>query len=348
DDPSAPAGPIQATPRDARESDGDGAGDGGSNENEEGGVAGGPGQPVIDVMIVYTTIARIAAGGTNAMIATAQDAIDFSNECYPNSGINVRLRMVYCGEVSYNESGTFVDHINRMNNSSDGILDEIHTLRDQYSADVVSLWVDDCDPDQNGNCTLCGRATCNVGAGNPFPIVRWACASGNLSFAHELGHNQGCGHERTTGEGACGPDSAHGWFFTGNDGNNYRTVMATVFAPGSRIRYFSNPNVSFRGMPTGNSSNNNAAQTANRVGDFEGFRTTHYDLWVNFWDDGGSGTQFDPYNSLGQAHANLVTGFNASENPTIWCYSSVGTERLHLNKRCSIRSCGGTIRIIGN
>ena len=42
---------------------------------------------------------------------------------------------------------------------------------------------------------------------------------------------------------------ARGYRFRGNDGVRYRTVMA--YAPGTRIPYYSNPNVRFKGAPTG-------------------------------------------------------------------------------------------------
>ena len=83
-----------------------------------------------------------------------------------------------------------------------------------------------------------------------FSIINRGCASGNFSFAHELGHNMGCGHERGNADEQGLYSYSRGFRFLGSDGvTSYRTVMA--YEPGTRVGYFSNPNISFMGTPTG-------------------------------------------------------------------------------------------------
>ena len=70
--------------------------------------------------------------------------------------------------------------------------------------------------------------------------------TGYYSFGHELGHNMGLNHARER---------------PGGHGGLLRTRTATsgpglpdgdgLRCPGTRILYFSNPNVSYRGKPTG-------------------------------------------------------------------------------------------------
>ena len=54
-----------------------------------------------------------------------------------------RVRLVYKGEVSYTETGDIETDLARLANPSDTFIDNVHTLRNQYGADVVSLWVED-------------------------------------------------------------------------------------------------------------------------------------------------------------------------------------------------------------
>jgi hypothetical protein len=64
----------------------------------------------------------------------------------------------------------------------------------------------------------------------------------NSVVSHELGHNFGCQHDRENSGGATGAySSSYGYRFYGKNGVQYRTIMA--YAPGTRLGYFSNPNV---------------------------------------------------------------------------------------------------------
>jgi hypothetical protein len=75
------------------------------------------------------------------------------------------------------------------------------------------------------------------------------CAAGYYSFGHELAHNMGSNHDRANGSAALYPYSYGYWALD----NSYRTVMAYDCPNGgcSRVPYFSNPNVSYNGYPTG-------------------------------------------------------------------------------------------------
>lgn len=93
----------------------------------------------IDVLVVYTDGARRYEGGTAAMHALIDNAISTSNTTYGNSGITQRLRLVHRAEVYYTETGSMGTDLNRLENSSDGHMDDVHTWRDIYSADTVLL-----------------------------------------------------------------------------------------------------------------------------------------------------------------------------------------------------------------
>ena len=97
-----------------------------------------------------------------------------------------------------------------------------------------------------------------------FSVVKREFAISYQALAHELGHNMGCQHDRLTSPTGGAYDFSHAHRFEA-DGTLYHTVMA--YQPGLPIPYFSNPDVSFLGIPTGipepstNSANN--AKTIN-------------------------------------------------------------------------------------
>jgi hypothetical protein len=119
-------------------------------------------------------------------------------------------------------------------------------VRDAHGADLVALLVADGQ--------FCGLAFSMQAIGDAFEsmafsVTTWFCAVGNLSLAHELGHNQGCQHDRATAVNPPPLDHGYGYRFTDNGGTLRRTVMA--LAPGDRLHHFSNPDVLFGGVPTG-------------------------------------------------------------------------------------------------
>lgn len=200
------------------------------------------GTPTLDVLVVYTGQARIAAGGQASILATIDLAVLESNQAYANSGINYQLNLVKAAEVNYTEVTSFNEMLGRLRNPSDGVLDEVHALRDMYGADLVSMIV--------GGSQYCGLGymMANPGAGFEswaFSVVARGCATGYYSFAHEIGHNLGCQHDHDhAGSGAYGFSYGH----RAPDAS-WRTVMA--YAPGPRIKHFSNPAVFVGGHPTG-------------------------------------------------------------------------------------------------
>lgn len=315
------------------------------------GVTGGcgPTQPVFDVMIVYTTAAKRAAGGGVAITAECQLAIETANQGYINSRVDARMRLVYRGEVVYDESGVFDDHLERITDPSDGSMDYVHSLRNAYKADLVSLWVNDSD---NGD--ICGLAHCDVDEDEAFSVVNWACAVGNLSFHHEIGHNQGCAHDHDTCDGSCSCaafDDSYGWRFFGNSGQGWRTVMAYDNDAGdyARINWFSNPNVGYDGQPTGvHDQAFNARTILVRRSHVESFRLSGFDVWVDFANIGfENGSYTWPFNTAAEGVNSIVNGVGASEEPTLWIKAGTTNETLTITKPMRVEACGGMVQIGG-
>ncbi len=202
---------------------------------------------VVDVLVVYTGDARSAAGGTSAMQALINLAVAETNTGYNNSGINFDMNLVHTAEVNYSESGfNWNTALDRLTNPSDGYMDEVHTLRDAYYADIVTLIVN--------NTSVCGIGwvmsyPSTDFASYAFNIVARPCATGYYSFAHEIGHNMGSAHDRATG---C--DGGSYSYSCGYQAPNraFRTIMAYNCSGGCpRLNYWSNPNVLYGGQAMG-------------------------------------------------------------------------------------------------
>lgn len=219
-----------------------------------------PGQ--IDVLVVYTTKAKDAQGGTNNMLALINNAVALANQAYTNSGIATQLRLVGTLETTYNEGTTntdFYDSLNRLTNTSDGFMDNVHTLRNELGADMVNLLIDN-----NAFCGLAWQMTFESTsfASYAFSVVDEGCVT-NYSFAHELGHNMGSEHDRAN---ASSPLFPYSYGYRDNvDPVRFRTVMAYACSGLTcpRINYFSNPYVTYSGQPTG--INENAANAAHNA-----------------------------------------------------------------------------------
>lgn len=202
---------------------------------------------IVDLLVVYTPTARAKQGGLAAMNALIAMGVDLANQAYRNSQIAMQLRLVRAAEVAYTETGDINTDLVRLRSKSDGFMDQVHTLRNQYKADMVALIVD------NGG-SYCGIAY--VMANGPrasfadwaFSVTDRDCVSNN-TLTHELGHNMGDAHDRASGGTGVYPYS-YGYR---DPIGKFRTIMAypcpTVSCP--RMKYFSNPKILINGRPAG-------------------------------------------------------------------------------------------------
>lgn len=214
---------------------------------------------LVDVLVVYTAAARQAAGGTTQIQNAIAIGISETNQGYANSGIVQRVRLAGTAEVTYAETGVANTELSRLRGTTDGFMDDVHNLRNQYGADIVSLWVSN----MNDACGI-GYLLTDVNAdfsSRAFNVVDRTCAfSGNYTFAHELGHNMGATHDETN-SGGPGVFSYSYGFQQKIQQPYFRTVMAYACSGGincSRINYWSKPDGTYSGLATGVTNTNNA------------------------------------------------------------------------------------------
>lgn len=296
-----------------------------------------------DVLVVYTPAARSEAGGTDAMLAEIDLAVAETNEGYINSGVNPILRLVGTNEVGYTESGSTLTDLERLQVWGDAILDEVHAIRDAVGADLVCLIVADGD--------YCGTAYIMTPAYFGFAFQAWAfsvvrldCATSNYTFGHEIGHNQGCNHDRDHAGDYCLFDYSYGHRWTGESGTEWITVMS--YYPGTLINYYSNPNVYYDGRPTGvdvwqPDSAYNALTINNSASTIAGFRNEVVRvIWVDFNYMGyESGTFEQPFNTVAEGRDAVQPG------SLLLIKSGTTPETLTINKDITIEAYRGVVTI---
>ncbi len=147
----------------------------------------------VDLLVVTTDAATAFAGGSALLKQSIEAAVSDTNISFDNSGVGLQINLVKVESTNYTETNNIVTDHTRLQVLNDGFLDEVHDLRDQYSADLVMLVVGEGD-------NFCGYAGWGYNGQSLLPqfgfsVLAEYCISTTV-FAHELGHNFGLQHDR--------------------------------------------------------------------------------------------------------------------------------------------------------
>jgi hypothetical protein len=203
---------------------------------------GAAGEP-IDVLVVYSPQVLEAMGSLANVEAQIQAAVDSANLSFANSDMSARFHLAGVRALPRDERDVFDLEWLR--------LDPVAlAMRDEVGADLASLWVE-------SSLTNCGAGFImdrldGSFAGDAVQITLRSCAVGNLVYAHEHGHNMGMQHDPLYG--APPAQALFPWAFGHYVDQHFTTIMSYPYACAGncfRAPYFSNPDVSFMGIPTG-------------------------------------------------------------------------------------------------
>ncbi|MDR1725196.1 MAG: T9SS type A sorting domain-containing protein [Bacteroidales bacterium] len=231
----------------------------------------------ISLLVVYTDSAANSSytsshSGINNVIASM---ITLGNLCLSNSSTGITLTLAHSAQVVYTETLDMTVSLSHLSGNNDGYMDNVHSLRQQYNADLVQLLTIDNSSGGYGNVLT--DTTGNIS--RAFSVC-WVTQVGGTypCSVHELGHNMGLGHGATMlNPGTSIFSYSHGWRWTGNTTNPYGTnkycsVMSywsgNNYADGIdgyNVAYFANPNVSYAGAATGDAIQADAARSLREI-----------------------------------------------------------------------------------
>jgi peptidyl-Asp metalloendopeptidase len=214
-------------------------------------VISGSDEP-IDVLQVFSPGAITQLGGQAQAITFAQSAVDSANLAFSNSLMQARLRLVGVRLTARADSGDSLTDLNWLVGDA-----EVAGWRNEVRADLVGMIAEFSNACGQGY--LMGSPPNVSFAPLAFQVSARSCAVGNLSYAHEHGHNIGFHHNpEDSGGGSPSFPYAFGHYVDGQ----FRTVMSYANpCPGGCTRrpYFSNPGVQYTGLDTGVTGTRNNA-----------------------------------------------------------------------------------------
>ena len=209
----------------------------------------------VDILVMYTEGASIRANhNIHALYNSIQLSEDILNQSFRNSAINGKVRIVhvaYAGNYSetYGDFNYWVEKKTsdlwrfKVNTPTDSYMNHVHTLRDQYGADLCILL--------SGHAAvgLSGLAFSSVADKHQaFAEVDIRVMNVYRTFAHEVGHLIGAMHQIAYTRWDTTFPYAHAF-----QSKEFTSIMYRGSAKDVRSRknYFSNPYIYYNGIQTG-------------------------------------------------------------------------------------------------
>ncbi|MDA3930821.1 MAG: BspA family leucine-rich repeat surface protein [Prolixibacteraceae bacterium] len=227
----------------------------------------------IDILVVYTPTAKEWADTYEGGIDnTISQAIAKCNLVSKNSELGIMFNLAHSNEIEYNFSSQTSYDLKKL---IEGEIPSVNNINSIVKADLVMLIGEInglggiATPPHNNNGTKIANKS----------IVRIQQASGYTAI-HEIGHNLGAGHHK---DQLISPGPTYwnnwpenewsaGWRWQGDDNKYYCSVMTyesgMSFSDGishSAVPYFSDPDILYKGHPTGDLADANNARTIRKL-----------------------------------------------------------------------------------
>jgi len=224
----------------------------------------------INVMVVYTKNAADWAEKWEGDIEnTINEAHQRANTVVDNSEVGITFNLVHTGQVDYEETDDIVTDMFRLVEPF-SYMREVHHWRDEYDADLISLFTNSSDYNWGG-MALGPIHERMLSPWLAFSISQIRGASRGFTHIHEIGHNMGAGHhkEQYTQPGPQLYDYSAGWrdpdleistVMSYSGGREYDDGISTITIP-----YFSNPDITFLGVQIGDPEDADNARTLRKT-----------------------------------------------------------------------------------
>ena len=221
-------------------------------------------------MMVWTPLAEAAAGGRAAMESLALASVANANLVYANSGVNAQLSLVYAAPCQLRRERRqhqyrperHPQHRRRPHGSGPHAPHSVRRRRgdaDWRRLSGLGL-VRRRRPDEHRSTSFAPYA---------FSVVDRTCAVGNLSYAHEVGHNQGLNHDPANASGTAAYSYAYGYQ---SPSGLFRTLMA--YGSATRIPFLSSPSLLTTACRPAPRARTTPARSRNTVATVAAFKAT--------------------------------------------------------------------------
>ncbi|WP_257135265.1 zinc-dependent metalloprotease, partial [Streptomyces sp. wa1063] len=220
--------------------------------------------PVVDVLAVYTPKAAKRVGGEHRVPSSAQQIATRMNRSLAAGGLCGAIRIVHPYTATGHEvSEEFRAAHTTLKDHSAGLGRQVHEQRARYGADLVTLVVDRAE---RGGGTADYTPALDSSTDEYAYAVVEADGIGLDSASHEIGHNLGLAHDRTTlagdtdGSMSVSRNRPYNTGWITEDGKHY-TIMAYRSACGDhcrRISRFSSATETWKGRRLGDADNDGA------------------------------------------------------------------------------------------
>jgi hypothetical protein len=204
---------------------------------------------VLNVIWFYTPASQRVWGDSKMKSMIAAGVVT-ANQALRQSKTFLQLKCVGIYPLeNYNTNS----HMDTLADLNAGRVPGVKEKRDIYKADVVQVVIEDASYCGYGNVLTAPSASFSESA---YSTVYSQCFS-SYSHIHEIGHGLGALHNREDGGTANYWPFSYGYRYCDAPGS-YRSIMSYACAASTRVPYFSNPDVSYMGRPTGTANENNA------------------------------------------------------------------------------------------